>query len=105
MEEETETLIKKLGYCELEYQQDGYLSVGKFKAIKQATQLIKKQNSIIKNAIDYIQYNNKELKNYSEQEMLDWLYGLDKCCEIKEEKNGQFRRIKKANKRITEQSC
>lgn len=84
-EEETETLIKKLGYCELEYQQDGYLSVGKFKAIKQATQLIKKQNSIIKNAIDYIQYNNKELKNYSEQEMLDWLYGLDKCCEIKEE--------------------
>ena len=44
-----------------------------------------KQNSIIKNAIDYIQHNNKELKNYSEQEMLDWLYGLDKCCEIKEE--------------------
>lgn len=48
--------------------------------------LIEKQNSIIKNAIDYIQHNNKELKNYSEQEMLDWLYGLDKCCEIKEDK-------------------
>jgi len=45
----------------------------------------KKQTNIIKNAINYIQYNNKELKNYSEQEMLDWLYGLDKCCEIKEE--------------------
>lgn len=85
-EQEIETLIKKLGYCELEYQQNGYLSVGKFKAIKQATQLIKTQNSIIKNAINYIQYNNKELKNYSEQEMLDWLYGLDKCCEIKEDK-------------------
>lgn len=47
--------------------------------------LVEKQINIIKNAINYIQHNNKELKNYSEQEMLDWLYGLDKCCEIKEE--------------------
>ena len=47
--------------------------------------LYEKQNSIIKNAINYIQHNNKEFKNYSEQEMLNWLYGLDKCCKIKEE--------------------
>jgi hypothetical protein len=56
-----------------------------FQAIETVLTHYKKQNSIIKNAIDYIQHNNKELKNYSEQEMLDWLYGLDKCCEIKEE--------------------
>lgn len=54
-------------------------------AIETMSTHYEKQNSIIKNAINYIQYNNKELKNYSEQEMLDWLYGLDKCCEIKEE--------------------
>lgn len=40
-----EDLIKKLSYCELEYQQNGYLSVGKFNAIKQAIQVIKKQQN------------------------------------------------------------
>lgn len=54
-------------------------------AIQVILKSYEKQNSIIKNAIDYIQHNNKELKNCSEQEMLNWLYGLDKCCEIKEE--------------------
>ena len=55
-------------------------------AVDKVNKFIEKQNSIIKNAINYIQYNNKELKNYSKQEMLNWLYGLDKCCEIKEDK-------------------
>lgn len=53
-------------------------------AIQVILKLYEKQTNIIKNAINYIQHNNKELKNCSEQEMLDWLYGLDKCCEIKE---------------------
>ena len=60
------------------------LSVVTAKDMNIVVNLVEKQNSIIKNAIDYIQHNNKELKNCSEQEMLNWLYGLDKCCEIKE---------------------
>ena len=42
-----EDLIKKLSYCELEYQQNRYLSVGKFNAIKQAIQVIEKQQKEI----------------------------------------------------------
>jgi hypothetical protein len=42
-----EDLIKKLSCCELEYQQNGYLSVGKFNAIKQAIQVIEKQQKEI----------------------------------------------------------
>lgn len=44
---EKKDLIKNLGYCEQEYEQNGYLSVGKFKAIKQAIELIKKQSKEI----------------------------------------------------------
>lgn len=46
-DEEKKNLLKKLQYCELEYQQDGYLSVGKFEAIKQAIELIEKQQKEI----------------------------------------------------------
>lgn len=46
-DEEKKDLLKKLQYCELEYQQDGYLSVGKFKAIKQAIEVIEKQSKEI----------------------------------------------------------
>lgn len=56
---ELEALIQRLGYCELEYQKNSYLSTEKFEAIKQATQLIKKQNNKIQKAIDFINdYNN-----------------------------------------------
>lgn len=47
MNDEEEILIKKLSYCEQEYEQNGYLSVGKFKAIKQAINLIEKQSKEI----------------------------------------------------------
>ena len=46
-DEEKKNLLKKLQYCELEYQQDGYLSVGKFEAIKQAIEVIEKQQKEI----------------------------------------------------------
>ncbi len=46
-DEEKENLIKKLRYCEQEYEQNGYLSVGKFEAIKQAANLIEKQSKEI----------------------------------------------------------
>ena len=46
-DEEKKDLLKKLQYCELEYQQNGYLSVGKFEAIKQAIEVIKKQSKEI----------------------------------------------------------
>ena len=46
-DEEKKNLLKKLQYCELEYQQDGYLSVGKFEAIKQAIEVIEKQSKEI----------------------------------------------------------
>ena len=42
-----EILIKKLRYCAQEYEQNGYLSVGKFKDIKEASNLIEKQSKEI----------------------------------------------------------
>lgn len=47
LSDEEEILIKKLRYCEQEYEQDGYLSVGKFEAIKEAVNLIEKQQKEI----------------------------------------------------------
>lgn len=47
LSDEEEILIKKLRYCEQEYEQNGYLSVGKFKAIKEASNLIEKQSKEI----------------------------------------------------------
>ena len=44
---EEKILTKKLRYCEQEYEQDGYLSVGKFEAIKEAANLIEKQSKEI----------------------------------------------------------
>lgn len=62
-ENEMETLLERLGYCELEYQQNSFLSAGKFEAIKQATQLIKKQNNKIqkiKQIVDIYNNTNRE---------------------------------------------
>lgn len=47
LSDEEEILIKKLRYCEQEYEQNGYLSVGKFEAIKEAINLIEKQSKEI----------------------------------------------------------
>ena len=47
MTDEEKNLIKRLGYCEQEYEQNNYLSVGKFEAIKEAVNLIEKQSKII----------------------------------------------------------
>ena len=59
-DEEKKNLLKKLQYCELEYQQDGYLSVGKFEAIKQAVEVIEKQSKEIEELkASHITTNNK----------------------------------------------
>ena len=59
-DEEKKNLLKKLQYCELEYQQDGYLSVGKFEAIKQAIEVIEKQSEEIEELkASHITTNNK----------------------------------------------
>ena len=47
LSDEEKILTKKLRYCEQEYEQDGYLSVGKFEAIKEAVNLIEKQSKEI----------------------------------------------------------
>lgn len=80
-----EEIIARLKAIDMWYDVGEKYSLNDLDAIEGILKLYRKQNSIIKNAIVYIQHNNKELKNCSEQEMLDWLYGLDKCCEIKEE--------------------
>ena len=54
LSDEEEILIKKLSYCEQEYEQNGYLSVGKFKAIKQAIELIEKQQKEIESMAEFI---------------------------------------------------
>lgn len=60
LSDEEEILIKKLSYCEQEYEQDGYLSVGKFEAIKEAVNLIKKQSKEIEELkASHITTNNK----------------------------------------------
>ena len=60
MNEEEKNIVKKLGYCEQEYEQNGYLSVGKFEAIKQAIQLIEKQQKEIERLKEY-EYMYKDL--------------------------------------------
>ena len=47
LSDEEKILTKKLRYYEQEYEQDGYLSVGKFEAIKEAANLIEKQSKEI----------------------------------------------------------
>ena len=47
LSDEEKILTKKLRYCKQEYEQDGYLSVGKFEAIEKAVNLIEKQSKEI----------------------------------------------------------
>ena len=84
-DEERENLIKKLGYCEQEYEQDGYLSVGKFKAIKQAIELIEKQQKEIEELKKYEKY-------YEEMEEVNKRFiAVDKIKEkIEEVKDGTY---------------
>lgn len=89
----------KNGFLKPKKDKDGYLTIslaGENKTIYVriatlvAYNFIGKPPTEIKDVtIDHIDgniLNNKELKNCSEQEILNWLYGLDKCCEIKEDK-------------------
>ena len=60
LSDEEKILTKKLRYCEQEYEQDGYLSVGKFEAIKEAVNLIEKQSKEIEELkANHITTNNK----------------------------------------------
>ena len=69
-DEERENLIKKLGYCEQEYEQDGYLSVGKFKAIKQAIELIEKQQKEIEELKTINQMQKYRIEVIDERELI-----------------------------------
>ena len=90
LSEEEEILIKKLRYCEQEYEQNGYLSVGKFKAIKEAVNLIEKQSKEIERTNEIIIWKQRheeqlqkeieelkeERKSYAEEYIHNnpWLY-------------------------------
>lgn len=71
LSDEEEILIKKLRYCEQEYEQDGYLSVGKFEAIKEAVNLIEKQSK----EIEELKKENKEIRY--------WKYLIDNPIDLK----------------------
>ena len=65
LSDEEKILTKKLRYCEQEYEQNGYLSVGKFEAIKEAVNLIEKQSKEIEElerekAIYYYEWRHLE---------------------------------------------
>lgn len=84
LSDEEEILIKKLRYCEQEYEQNGYLSVGKFKAIKEASNLIEKQSKEIEELKkqdlsnskirDKIRNRIKYLTEYYEKEVKPEMY-------------------------------
>lgn len=58
LSDEEKILTKKLRYCEQEYEQDGYLSVGKFEAIEKAVNLIEKQSKEIEELKQEKEYLN-----------------------------------------------
>ena len=82
LSEEEEILIKKLRYCEQEYEQNGYLSVGKFKAIKEAVNLIEKQSKEIERTNEIIIWKQrheeqlqKEIEELKEKnKFLNWYF-------------------------------
>ena len=84
LSDEEEILIKKLRYCEQEYEQNGYLSVGKFEAIKEAVNLIEKQSK----EIEELKENNKLLQeNYSSaHEDINWFCENYISKEVSEQK-------------------
>ena len=61
LSDEEKILTKKLRYCEQEYEQNGYLSVGKFEAIKEAVNLIEKQSKEIEELKD--KYSDEKIRN------------------------------------------
>ena len=69
-DEEKKNLLKKLQYCELEYQQDGYLSVGKFEAIKQAIEVIEKQSKEIEELKTINQMQKYRIEVIDERELI-----------------------------------
>ena len=76
LSDEEKILTKKLRYCEQEYEQDGYLSVGKFEAIKEAVNLIEKQSKEIEELKKYEKY-------YEEMEEVNKKFiAVDKIKEI-----------------------
>ena len=82
LSDEEKILTKKLRYCEQEYEQDGYLSVGKFEAIKEAANLIEKQS--------------KELEELKKEnlEIRDWKYVIDSPIDLDKLKKLDLIKIK-----------
>ena len=82
LSDEEKILTKKLRYCEQEYEQDGYLSVGKFEAIKEAVNLIEKQSK----EIEELKKENLEIR--------DWKYVIDSPIDLDKLKKLDLIKIK-----------
>ena len=78
LSDEEKILTKKLRYCEQEYEQDGYLSVGKFEAIEKAVNLIEKQSKEIEELKTINQMQKYRIEVIDERELIS----KDKIKEI-----------------------
>ena len=70
LSDEEKILTKKLRYCEQEYEQDGYLSVGKFEAIEKAVNLIEKQSKEIEELKTINQMQKYRIEVIDERELI-----------------------------------
>ena len=95
MSDEEKILTKKLRYCEQEYEQDGYLSVGKFEAIKEAVNLIEKQSKEIEEMKKQLDLDNEceialNSKVMDLEKEIEELKKYEKYYEEMEEVNKKF---------------
>lgn len=83
LSDEEKILTKKLRYCEQEYEQDGYLSVGKFEAIEKAVNLIEKQSKEIEELKETLKCTqNSWYEDTQKIEEMKKQIDLDSECEI-----------------------
>ena len=109
LSDEEKILTKKLRYCEQEYEQDGYLSVGKFEAIKEAVNLIEKQSKEIEELKDESKEYQIGFAQGCYEKDLDWkdkikakIEEMDieiQCCEYADDDVEEYKQDMEKEKR------
>lgn len=97
LSDEEKILTKKLRYCEQEYEQNGYLSVGKFEAIKEAVNLIEKQSKEIEHQKEKRENQKQELAILNAKQI-----EFNKLVNTVNSYKGQFKRQQKEIEELKE---
>ena len=86
-----EESISNLNYLISEYKRtiqlygDFFIGLQEIEAIETLLTAYEKEKEIIKNAICFLKYYNKDFNKMSDNEIKQILYGFGKCADIKKE--------------------